>query len=78
MQTEHLADRHQATRDIARWFDHAHLPEHLQAVSKECHDLAEKMIHALPDSPQLHHGLQRLLEAKDAFVRAAMHSKKEH
>lgn len=71
MDAQQLADREPATRDLARWFDHAHLPEHLQAVSREFHDLAEKMIHALPDGPQLHHGLQRLLEAKDAFVRAA-------
>ena len=33
---------------------------------------AEDMLATLPDSPELTMGLRKLLEAKDAFVRAAL------
>lgn len=69
---DNLADRHPATAQIARFFDYKHLPPHLQAVSKPCHDLAEQMIGELPDGPELTVGLRKLLEAKDALVRAAL------
>jgi hypothetical protein len=36
------------------------------------------MISSLPDSPQLTIGLQRLLDAKDAFVRAALQMDAPH
>ena len=36
------------------------------------HDLAEAMVNALPDGPELTAGLRKLLEAKDCFVRAAL------
>ncbi|TQF04771.1 hypothetical protein E6W39_24260 [Kitasatospora acidiphila] len=65
-------DRHPSTQAIAKHFAHAHLPEPFQAVSKPCHDLAEDMIHRLPDGPELTAGLRKLLEAKDCFVRAAV------
>lgn len=64
--------RHPGTSGIARYFDYQHLPERLQAVSKPAHDLAEAMITALPDGPELTAGLRKLLEAKDCFVRAAL------
>ena len=67
-----LDDRHPATTQIARFFDYDHLPEHLQTVSRPCHDLAETMISTLPDGPELTTGLRKLLEAKDCFVRAAL------
>ncbi len=64
--------RHPATVAIARFFEYGHLPPHLQAVSKPCADLAQTMIDALPDGTELTVGLRKLLEAKDAFVRAAL------
>jgi hypothetical protein len=67
-----LTHRHDATANIGRFFDYEHLPEPLQLVSRPCHDLAEAMILALPDSPELTVGLRKLLEAKDCFVRAAL------
>lgn len=67
-----LAGRHPGTAGIARYFDYAHLPPHLQAISKPCHDLAAAMIGELPDGPELTAGLRKLLEAKDCFVRAAL------
>lgn len=67
-----LDGRHPGTTGIARYFDYAHLPERLQAISQPCHDLAEAMIAELPDGPELTAGLRKLLEAKDCFVRAAL------
>jgi hypothetical protein len=67
-----LVGRHPGTVQIAKYFDYAHLPPHLQAASKPCHNLAEQMIAALPDGPELTAGLRKLLEAKDCFVRAAV------
>ncbi|HMG43953.1 MAG TPA: hypothetical protein VK611_21650 [Acidimicrobiales bacterium] len=65
-----LSERHPSTRQIARWFEHDHLPEHLQPVAAECAGLAEEMIGRLPDGPELTTGLRKLLEAKDCFVRS--------
>ena len=67
-----LDGRHPGTIGIARFFTYDHLPAHLQATSKACHDLADQMIGDLPDGPELSVGLRKLLEAKDAFVRAAL------
>lgn len=64
--------RHPATQHLARHFDYAHLPQHLAATSRPCAELAEQMVQALPDGPELTAGLRRLLEAKDCFVRAAL------
>jgi len=66
------ADRHFSTTQVARHFSYAHLPTHLQEISAPCHDLAEAMVTALPDGPELTAGLRKLLEAKDCFVRAAL------
>ncbi len=62
---------HPAVADALSHFEYAHLPEHLQAISKPVHDLAHHMAEHL-DGPQLTIGLQDLLRAKDAFVRAAV------
>ena len=67
-----LIGRHPGTSAIARHFEYAHLRKDLQTVSKQCHDLAEAMIAALADGPELTAGLRKLLEAKDCFVRAAL------
>jgi hypothetical protein len=67
-----LTGRHPGTYAVAKHFTYAHLPEHLQAISKPCHDLAEDMVRALPDGPELTFGLRSLLLAKDAFVRSAL------
>ncbi len=64
--------RHPATSGLLRFFAYSHLPESLQATSRPCALLAEEMVNALPDSPELSAGLRKLLEAKDCFVRAAL------
>ncbi len=67
-----LKGRHPAVVAIARYFAFDHLPAPQQAISKQCHDLAEWMIDDLPDGPELTTGLRKLLEAKDCFVRASL------
>ena len=62
--------RHQSIKDVCIWFHYDHLPPGLYEVSKHCHDLAELMLENIPDDAQLTVGLQHLLVAKDAFVRA--------
>ena len=57
---------------ILRYFKYDHLPEGLQPVSRACYELAMQMADMLPASPELTVGLRKLLEAKDAFVRAAL------
>ena len=57
---------------ILRYFEYSHLPPHLQAVSKPIGDVARELASSLPASAELSTGLRKLLEAKDAFVRAAL------
>lgn len=57
---------------IMKYFAYAHLPQHLQTVSKPIGELAEQMDEALPDGPEKSAGLRKLLEAKDCLVRAAL------
>ena len=57
---------------IMRYFEYAHLPEKLQAISKPFAELAEKMDASLPDGAEKSAGLRKLLEAKDCFVRASL------
>lgn len=59
-----------------KYFAYAHLPAHLQAVSKPIGELAEKMEAELPDGPEKSAGMRKLLEAKDCFVRAALDAQK--
>jgi hypothetical protein len=66
------AERHPSTTGLLRYFEYAHLPEHLQAISKPVGDLAQDMAAKLPDGPELTTGLRKLLEAKDCLVRAAL------
>jgi hypothetical protein len=65
-------DRHPATTQLLRWFEYDHLPPHLQDISQEFKILANIMVKALPDGPELSTGLRKLLEAKDCMVRAAI------
>ena len=53
-----------------KYFEHAHLPEHLRKVSAPICELAKQMDLNLPDGAEKAAGLRKLLEAKDCFVRA--------
>ncbi|ELC6654318.1 hypothetical protein ACK1L6_004188 [Salmonella enterica] len=57
---------------IMKYFAYQHLPAHLQEVSKPIGDLATLMDETLPDSAEKSVGLRKLLEAKDALVRARL------
>lgn len=55
---------------IEQFFAYTHLPQHLQAVSQPFHDLAKLIVRDLPRNPERTVALRKLLEAKDAAVRA--------
>lgn len=57
---------------IIRYFEYAHLPQHLQQVSRHFHDLAWQLETNLPNGPEKSVALRKLLESKDAAVRAAL------
>ncbi|MCC7539241.1 MAG: hypothetical protein IT379_23665 [Deltaproteobacteria bacterium] len=57
---------------IAQYFTYAHLPEHLQAVSRPFSVLAEDIMANLPRNPERTKALDALLVAKDAAVRARL------
>jgi hypothetical protein len=61
-----------AIEHIAQFFAYEHLPAELQAVSKLFCLLAYQIIDTLPRNPERTVALRKLLEAKDAAVRAAL------
>lgn len=57
---------------ILQYFEYAHLPEPLQAISIRFHNLASRIVETLPRNPERTAALRKLLEAKDCAVRAAL------
>jgi hypothetical protein len=57
---------------LLQFFEYAHLPAHLQAVSKPFGELAEHIEKTLPNNPEKTTALRKLLEAKDCAVRALL------
>jgi hypothetical protein len=55
---------------IMQFFAHAHLPPHLAAISAPFGKLADDIIATCPRNPERTVALRKLLEAKDAAVRA--------
>ena len=55
---------------ILQFFAFAHLPEHLQAISRPFGELANHIVGTLPRNPERTVALRKLLESKDAAVRA--------
>jgi hypothetical protein len=58
---------------ILQFFAHAHLPEHLAAVSKPFSEMATTIVTTLPRNPERTVALRKLLESKDAAVRAKLY-----
>lgn len=58
---------------MLKWFEWDHLPENLQRVSKPFADLAQKICNHIEPGPERTVSLRKLLEAKDAAVRATVH-----
>lgn len=78
-----MSDKH--PEHILQFFAYEHLPAHLQAVSKPFADLARAIVgdergmpegtstaFPLPTNPERTVALRKLLEAKDAAVRARL------
>ena len=57
---------------MLKWFKYDHLPEHLQEVSAPFGDLAADLCFHLEPGPERSVALRKLLEAKDAAVRAKL------
>ena len=58
---------------ILQFFEFAHLREDLRAVSAPFGDLARWIVATLPRNPERTVALRKLLETKDAAVRAAVY-----
>lgn len=58
---------------MGKWFAYEHLPDHLAEVSKGFHTLALEVCGAVEPGPERTVALRKLLEAKDAAVRATLH-----
>ncbi len=60
------------TEHIFQFFAWAHLPPHLQEVSRPFALLAQTIVDTIPRNPERTVALRKLLEAKDAAVRAKL------
>ena len=58
---------------MMKWFAFEHLPEKLQAVSSKFFDCACSICALVDAGPERTVALRKLLEAKDAAVRAHVH-----
>lgn len=61
----------QPAEHILQYFSYAHLPPHLQAISQPFSEQADRIMQ-LPRNPERTVALRKLLESKDAAVRAAL------
>ncbi|PYQ25664.1 MAG: hypothetical protein DMF56_27095 [Acidobacteria bacterium] len=57
---------------LLKFFQYAHLPDHLQKISAEFKDLAEWSVENVQPGAERTVGLRKLLEAKDCMVRAQL------
>jgi len=55
-----------------QFFAFAHLPTHLQDVSRPFGEMAERIVSTLPRNAERTVALRKLLESKDAAVRALL------
>lgn len=63
---------HPAIAHVLKFFQYDHLPEKLQVVSKPFGVLAKEVAERAPDNQETTVALRKLLEAKDAAVRATL------
>lgn len=57
---------------ILQFFDYKHLPSELQEVSRPFCELANIIVRDLPRNPERTVAMRKLLESKDAAVRAKL------
>lgn len=62
---------------MLQFFEYGHLPKPLQDVSRPFCELAEKIVDTLPRNPERTVALRKLLESKDAGVRANIYKTSE-
>lgn len=55
---------------ILQFFAYGHLPPHAQAVARPFATLATRVVETLPRNPERTVALRKLLESKDAAMRA--------
>lgn len=67
-----IADKMDPGEELLQYFRFAHLPDHLRAVSMGFADMATSIVQHLPKNGQRAKALEKLLEAKDAAVRARL------
>lgn len=58
---------------MLKWFAFEHLPPHLQDASRPFSELASKICEFATPGPERTVALRRLLESKDAAVRAKLY-----
>lgn len=58
--------------DLMQFFTFSHLPLHLQKISQPFCELALRINNDLPCNPERSVAMRKLLEAKDAAVRAVL------
>lgn len=58
---------------MTKWFECGHLPPHLREVSQPFAMLAQMITNTLAPGAERTVALRKLLEAKDAAVRATVH-----
>jgi len=63
---------HPAIQHVLAFFAYEHLPAHLQEISRPFGQLAHQCATRAPSSQETTVALRKLLEAKDAAVRAAL------
>ena len=63
-----------AAEPILQFFGYAHLREDLQPISRPFADLAMQVIEACPRNAERTVSLRKLLEAKDAAIRAKLYT----
>lgn len=60
-----------------QFFAYSHLPTHLQDVSRPFGEQAQRILNTLPRNPERTVALRKLLESKDAAVRALLFKDQE-
>lgn len=59
--------------EMLQFFQFAHLPPHLQTISKPFGELAALIVEKLPKNSQRDHAVNALVQAKDFAVRAQLY-----
>jgi len=65
----------QSDPEIMRWFECGHLPESLQWIARIFRNASRDLIRRTDPTPERDVALRKLLEAKDAAVRAKIRSR---